>query len=176
MKEGEKHHLKGRIVHMEIVLNLCSDLEVVHKDHARRTWCAHVKDHGERTTRVAIGKRFYLLKMKEDVEHLTHICVKCQNMKSIYKKKYGLYKLLSFLNEPWESVSMDFMMQLPKWNGMDAILVVVNWFSKLAKMVPTKTTATTFDLKKLFFDMWVRHHGMPQLIINDRNTKFMVDF
>jgi hypothetical protein len=23
---------------------------------------------------------------------------------------------------------------------------------------PTKTIATTFDLAKLFFDMWVKHH------------------
>jgi hypothetical protein len=37
MKESEKHHLKGRIVHMEIVLNLCVNLEVVHKDHVRGT-------------------------------------------------------------------------------------------------------------------------------------------
>jgi hypothetical protein len=102
---------------MEKISNLCVSRKFVHIDHARRTWCAHVKDRGEWTTRVAIGKRFYLPKMKEDMEHFTRICVKCQNMKSIYKKKYGLYKLLLFLNEPWESVSMDFMTQLPKWNG-----------------------------------------------------------
>jgi hypothetical protein len=28
---------------MEIVLNLCANLEVVHKDHVRGTWCAHVE-------------------------------------------------------------------------------------------------------------------------------------
>jgi len=83
--------------------------------------------------------------MKEDVEHFVHTYVKCQNTKSIYKKMYGFYKFLPILNAPWESVSMDFMTQLPKWNGMDAILVVVNWFSKLAKMVPTKTIAATFE-------------------------------
>jgi hypothetical protein len=47
-------------------------------------------------------------------------------MKSIYKKKYGLYRLLPILNEPWENVSMDFMTQLPKWNGMDTILMAVD--------------------------------------------------
>jgi hypothetical protein len=41
---------------------------------------------------------------------------------------------------------------------------------------PTKTIATTFDLAKSFFDMWVRHHGMPQFIISDRNAKFIVGF
>jgi hypothetical protein len=33
---------------------------------------------------------------------------------------------------------MDFMMQLPEWNGMDAILVLINQFSKLAKMAPNQ--------------------------------------
>ncbi len=44
---------------------------------------------------------------------------------------------------------------------MDAIFVVVDQFSKLAKMAPTKMITTTFDLAKLFFNMWVRHHGIP---------------
>jgi hypothetical protein len=43
-------------------------------------------------------------------------------------------------------------------------------------MVPTKTIATTFDLAKLFFNMWVRHHGMPQFIVSDGNAKFMARF
>ncbi len=63
----------------------------------------------ERTTRMAIGNRFYWLKMKKDVEHFVCTCVKCQNTKSIYKKKYGLYKLLPIPSEPWENVSMHFM-------------------------------------------------------------------
>jgi hypothetical protein len=49
------------------------------------------RHHGEITTKVVVGKKFYWLEMKQDAEHFMHTCVKCQNMKSIYKKKYGLY-------------------------------------------------------------------------------------
>jgi hypothetical protein len=39
---------------------------------------------------------------------------------------------------------------------MDTILVVVDQFSKLAKMVATRMTITTFDITtKMFFDVWV---------------------
>jgi hypothetical protein len=55
------------------------------------------------------------------------------------------------------------MIQLPKWNEMDAILVVVAQLSKLAKMAPTKTIMTTFDLAKLFFDMCMKHHTTTHL-------------
>jgi hypothetical protein len=85
-----------------------------------------VGHRGEHTTRVAIGKTLYWLEMKEDIEHFVCTCVKYQSMKSIYEKKYGLYRPLSIPNEPWENVSMDFMTQIFKWNGMDVILVVVD--------------------------------------------------
>jgi hypothetical protein len=68
---------------------------------------------------------------------------------------------------------MDFMTQLVKWNEVDTIIIVVIRFSKLAKMVPTKTI-TTFDSTKLLFDIWVIHHWILQFIIDDRNAKFMV--
>ncbi len=59
---------------------------------------------------------------------------------------------------------------------MDAILVVVGWFLKLAKMVLTKTIVTTFDMEKIVIDMWVSNHNMPQFIVNDRDAKFMAEF
>jgi len=109
-----------------------------------------VRYHGEWTTIVAIRKKLYWLKMKEDVKHFVHTCVKCQNMKSIYLLKKGLYKPLLIPNEPWNSVSMDFMMQLFEWNGMDVILVIVNWLSKLAKIIPTNMIIMNFDSTKMF--------------------------
>ncbi len=30
--------------------------------------------------------------MKEDVKHYVHICVKCQNIKLIYKNEFRLYR------------------------------------------------------------------------------------
>ncbi len=59
---------------------------------------------------------------------------------------------------------------------MDAILVVIDQFSKLAKMAPIKTIVTTFNLVKMFFNMWVKYHGMPQFIISDRDAKFTMGF
>ncbi len=76
-----------------------------------------VEHRGGQTTRVVIGKKLYWHEMKDDIKHFMHTYVKCQNTKSIYKKKYRLYKLPSIPNELWEIVSMDFMTQLPKWNG-----------------------------------------------------------
>jgi translation initiation factor 2 beta subunit (eIF-2beta)/eIF-5 len=85
---------------METILNLCANREIEYKDHAKRTYVPMSGHHGEQTKKMAIGKRFYWPEMKEDVEHFVHTYVKCQNTKSISKKKYGLYRPLLILYEP----------------------------------------------------------------------------
>ncbi len=59
---------------------------------------------------------------------------------------------------------------------MDTILILINRFFKLAKMVPTKANVITFDSLNLFFNMWVRHHGMLQFIVSEKDVKFMSGF
>jgi hypothetical protein len=115
--DGKRHHLKKKVIEMKMFTNSCASKKITHKNMNDEHDVPLGWHCGERTTRVVVGKRFYWLEIKEDVEHFVHTCVKCQNIKSVYKKKYKLYGPLLIPNEPWESVSMDFMIQLPKWNG-----------------------------------------------------------
>ncbi len=68
------------------------------------------------------------------------------------------------------------MICLLEWKGIDAIFVVVDKFLKLAKFAPTQINATTMGTTKLFFDMWVWHNGMTEVIVNYRNVKFKLEF
>ncbi len=45
--------------------------------------------------------------------------------------------------------------------------MVVNRFSKLAKFALSQTNATATGMAKLFFNMWVWHNGMLEVIMND---------
>jgi hypothetical protein len=56
---------------------------------------------------------------------------------------------------------------LIEWNKVDAIMMVVDQLFELVKMAPKKTIVTFYSTK-LFFDMWVRHHGMLQFIVSDK--------
>jgi hypothetical protein len=69
----------------------------------------------------------------------------------VYKKKYGLYRVLFIFIGQCEGVSMEFMTCLLELQGKDTILVVVNEFSKLVKFEPTKTTIS--NTISLFIDM-----------------------
>ena len=44
----------------------------------------------------------------------------------------------------WQSVAMDYIVQLPKTkkHGYDALLVVTDRFTKMVRCIPTFTTAT----------------------------------
>lgn len=71
---------------------------------------------------------------------------------------------------------MDFITSLPESQGYDAIFVMVDRFSKLAHMVPTVGTATALETAKLFLNAWWRHHGLPRVIVSDRDPKFTSAF
>jgi hypothetical protein len=94
----------------------------------------------------------------------------------VHKKKFGLYKPFPIPSSSFENISMDFMTCLLEWEGVDAIFVVVDRFSKMIKFALTQTNTMVVGTTKLFFDMWVRNKGMLKVIVNDCNMKFTSEF
>ncbi len=76
----------------------------------------------------------------------------------------------------WESVSMDFMVSLPPSRGFDAIMVVVDRFSKMAHFIPTKDSAMAQETGRMFFIHMFKHHGLPKDIVLDWDPKFTSKF
>jgi len=74
------------------------------------------------------------------------------------------------------SISMDFIEQLPSSTGFTAILVVVDRLSKQAIFIPTHDTITSPELAKLFLLHVFSKHGVPAHITSDRGTKFISHF
>jgi hypothetical protein len=62
---------------------------------------------------------------------------------------------------------MDFMVSLPHSKGFDAIMVVVDRFSKMAHFIRTKDEATAQERERLFFFHIFKHHGLPKDIVSD---------
>jgi hypothetical protein len=69
-------------------------------------------------------------------------CLTCQQNRTFNKKQARMLRPLLIPKGPWESVSMDFMVSVPPSRGFDAIMVVVDQFSKMAHFIPTKESAT----------------------------------
>ena len=72
---------------------------------------------------------------------------------------------------------MDFIVSLPRTQkGHDAIWVVVDRLTKMARFIVTKTTVTAPELAYQFFDELFRFYGLPMDIVSDRDPTFTSDF
>jgi len=67
---------------------------------------------------------------------------------------------------------MDFISGLPKSNGFDTVLTVTDRLSKMVHLIPTVKNASATDVANLFLRHVIRHHGIPQSIVSDRDVKF----
>src|SRR5258708_11252556 len=64
-------------------------------------------------------------------------CTSCAHTKLMCHKPYGLLKQLPIPGQPWESILMDFIKQLPTSEGFTAILVIVDRLTKQLLFIPT---------------------------------------
>ncbi|KAJ9567692.1 hypothetical protein OSB04_003658, partial [Centaurea solstitialis] len=122
-----------------------------------------------------LHEHFYWPHMEGDVTALIARCATCHQAKSQFHQ--GLYTPLPVPSQPWEDVSMDFIVALPRTQrGKDAIMVVVDRFSKMAHFVPCHKTDDAIHVADLFFKEIVRLHGVPKTIVSDKDIKFLSYF
>ncbi|KAH0602269.1 uncharacterized protein H6S33_009843, partial [Morchella sextelata] len=102
---------------------------------------------GQDKTLELIMRNFYWPKMNEWIDDYVRSCDECQRNKPSRHKKYGALLPLSTPHSVWQSISMDFVVQLPESKGYNQIWVVVDRFSKMSHFIPlvAETTRAGFS-------------------------------
>ncbi len=64
------------------------------------------------------------------------------------------------------------------WKGdsYDSILVIVDRLTKMVHYEPVKVTIDVSGLAEVIIDLVVRHHGVPESIVTDRDLLFTSKF
>lgn len=97
------------------------------------------------------------------------VCLQAKLDRACYP---GLLQPLPVPNAAWEIISLDFIEGLPLSCGANAILVVLNKYSKFVHFVPLHHPFSAATVAKLFMDNIYRLHGLPKSIISDRDRIF----
>lgn len=71
---------------------------------------------------------------------------------------------------------MDLIGPLPESQGHNAILVIVDRFSKMLKVVPSNLKITSLGVARILWDQVFQHHGIPLKVISDRGPNFVSAF
>ncbi|GJX08313.1 putative reverse transcriptase domain-containing protein [Tanacetum coccineum] len=77
----------------------------------------------------------------------------------------------------WENITINFVTKLPKTStGQDTIWVIVVCLTKFAHFLPMKENNSMEKLTRLYLKEVVTRHGVPVLIISDRDGRFASQF
>jgi hypothetical protein len=79
---------------------------------------------------------------------------------------------------PWEIVGIDYVTDLPKsgTDGYISVFIMVCHLTKMAHFVPCHKEITTKESTNLFINNCYRLHGVPKVIVSDRDPKFVGKF
>ncbi|GKB56621.1 RNA-directed DNA polymerase [Tanacetum coccineum] len=125
---------------------------------------------GRDKTLANVQEKFFWPKMGQDVKRLVDRCVTWHKAKS-HGTNAGLYTPLPVPNSPWEDVSMDFVLGLPRsQRNKDSVMVVVDRFSKMTHFVPCNKTMDASHAADLYFREIIKLHGIPKTITSDRDV------
>ena len=124
-----------------------------------------------------LKKMFWWPGLKTDVASFVNKCLICQKVKIEHQKPAGTLQPLGIPEWKWESISMDFVMGLPRTpSGCDAIWVIVDRLTKSAHFLPIRANYPLEKLAQLYIREVVRLHGIPSTIISDRDPRFTSRF
>ena len=133
----------------------------------------------ERTSEL-LSRSYWWREVKQDVAEYVKTCAICQRTKAPRRKPFGELSSLPVPDGPWQELTMDFITGLPpsKMDNVvyDAILVVMDRFTKKARYFPARKDWDTADLARCMIKGIFHTYGTPKGIVSDRGPTFTSDF
>jgi len=118
-------------------------------------------------------------RLRQFVEEYVKGCTRCQESKTnMHQSKVPLQRFDTPVEEgPFQYISMDLITDLPKSQGFDSILTIVDQgCSKAAKFIPCNKMIDGPGVANEYLKHLVPWFGLPKRIISDRDPRFTSGF
>ncbi|MBW0521482.1 hypothetical protein O181_061197 [Austropuccinia psidii MF-1] len=111
---------------------------------------------------------------KKDVSEYCQTCDRCQKVKRATGKKFGIMIQIQEPKSPWEIAHMDWVTALPPGGdrSYNACLVLVDRYRKTPMFLPFHKDDAAMDTAIMIWNKAIRHTGLSQNIISDRDPEF----
>lgn len=129
-----------------------------------------------------VTRTYYWPGIWQTVRRYIGECEMCQRNKAERHPPYGQLQPIPTLRKPWETITMDFIVKLPKSKEpgndtvYDAILPITDKLTKYAYFIPFKESTNAPDTAHVVMRNVFSNHGTPKEIITDRDPKFTSKF
>nr|GEW35403.1 putative reverse transcriptase domain-containing protein [Tanacetum cinerariifolium] len=115
---------------------------------------------------------YWWLGMKRDITIYVSKCLTCFKLKAEHQRPLGLLQQPEIPEWKWDKITMDFITKLPRSKSEhDLIWVIVDILTKSAHFLATREDYSIDKLARLYIDEIVARHGVPVLIILDRDRR-----
>ncbi len=158
------HWRKGELIIVPDASDLRKQCLTLHHD---APYAGHL---GRDRTKRLIMQTYWWPMLDRNVSHFVSTCDFCQRNKSTNEKPAGLLQPLPIPEFRWQSVSMDFIAELPKTKaGHTAIFLFVDRLSKMVPFAPRRwNDIGSQEFAQIFLRNFFAKHGLPTEVVTDR--------
>lgn len=135
--------------------------------------CGHP---GRNKTTEIVQRDFWWPSVTKDVHAYVDGCDTCQRTKPLRGKPFGLLTPNDVPETFWDTISCDFITDLPRSRGYDSIMVCVDRLSKMVRLIPCNKTISAEAAARKYRDHVWKDFGLPSRIISDRGPQFVAAF
>ena len=140
---------------------------------------------GAHRTTSLIQREFYWKGLAQDVKRYVRGCAACHRAKPPNEKPYGLLQPLEIPRRHWQRINVDFITklpltvpgELPTHGGNDTVITFIDALTKRAHWVAANEKGLTAErFATIFIKAYFRLHGLPDVIVSDRDPQFTGGF
>jgi transposase InsO family protein len=151
--------------------------QVARADYLREIHGTPLAGHRGKRKTLAHARWLYWDTLAKDVYTFVRTCGQCQRNKVLRMKEAGAAHALPAPPRPWHTFGMDWVGPLPRTaGGHDCILNVVCHHSGMVHFIPCSGTDTAADVARRVMEDVVRLHGLPEVVVSDRDPKLTSKF